>query len=423
MKVKKSRKDEIFSTVGLAKKLIGGFVQTPVSKIYGLVKDTVVMSLDAAALYPTIQMYMNLDYRTFQGKIFEPYTVEKVFKKLHPVMRDDITIEDKKILINDLKNTIYDDVEIYISKSLKRDKKGDKKNIANIKDVRSYLPDYIVSLYAILILSGEKLKDVINPKTDDQYYLLKSYLLPLLENVQKMDMRYKNISSVAKDFLYSRKKFHSEYSDKKIYVATSLHSVHTKFEIMSRDRFYDYIGDKILGIYGVLYDRHDTNLGDDTVYIKEKLDGRSYVKNGMLFYIELLEKVKSETLSVAELESVKQNIFGNFKKIEYDNTVERIWGISLKKYKIRDIEQLFLLSIPFKDDLIKTLELEIGLRDTNQKSRKVAVNSVYGTFGLWSWIFSNPSYIASTFTTEGQKSLKMVQNIAIEIITRLKVRK
>jgi len=148
------------------------------------------------SLYPSKILESNIGFDTYQARVINP----NVYKFLAQ-LEGSIGIKD---ISNDFGISILKLIEKYIE--------NNKKKITNQNKFKQYWYFTIMFLLTYISNSNIPMKNIFEPKTDEQYYLLMFYVLPLLDAINTLhpnkdahnlfiyDYLFKNELEVRKNF-------------------------------------------------------------------------------------------------------------------------------------------------------------------------------------------------------------------------------
>jgi DNA polymerase elongation subunit (family B) len=155
-------------------KVMGAYVQAPTPSIVGLSEDEVIASNDASALYPTTIIHQNIGFDTLRHRFYDPGIVESVIKLLVNVFENK---NDQPQIIEQALNGFQNALEQVLKDFFKR------KTVPKKNEFREFTLVYYTHLLKKIFKYDGKLEDIFKPIDNNTYFLLKSYLFPILEMV------------------------------------------------------------------------------------------------------------------------------------------------------------------------------------------------------------------------------------------------
>ncbi len=395
-------------------KVMGAFVQDPNPGVYGLDDRTIIMSNDASALYPTIEVLLNIGYETLYGRIYDVGIVDNLIKLLSMVEQN----SDKGELIKtQAKNAFLNALQLLIKNYTSRKSVQNKKDF---REINTALADNYFTKIVNYLLTGGSLDKIFKPETDREYYLLKSNLYPLLEIINWLSEKNKGYSQLFVDFIYHSDLFYKKYANSKFYLFTNINSTKTQLQILDIHNIDDLLN-YVLSPYGVLFYKHNEKLA---FTVQQNIDGlkrRKKVKNAMLCIEGIIDNFNNldEELNVflnregkfilteEELETV-------FKKVDEKDPSIIPWRIS----SLKEFEFEFKNKIIDRKVLLNYLKLRAQQLDSVQLGIKVTLNSGYGITGLITYQWSNP-LLGNSITNGGKiYGIKTFQQVAVQTIHR-----
>jgi DNA polymerase elongation subunit (family B) len=385
-------------------KTMGAYVQQPIPAIVGLDEKTVIASNDAAALYPTTGIYQNLGFDTLRDRIYDANLVKKLIQMITKVF--EIKSSNPSAIDSALfgfKNALSSVLNDYFQ----------RKTVQNKKEAREFtLVYYPILLERILKYPG-KLQDIFNPKTDQQYYLLKSCLYPLLETITWLSPQNRGYNQTVVDYVFFNETFSQKYSD--FFIMREINTTKTYFEILDLPKVIQLFETRILNSYGTLYNRHKDKLSYDVEILKDSLDKRRVVKNQMLVLYAVLAQV--EHLS----EDLKQYFYSpaNGEYLSKEQANEILEAIQDMEDREKRIFSLIGVEFVFNNTLETFLSLRAAQLKILQLGIKVSMNSSYGIFAMITWLYANP-LIGNSFTNAGKiYGIKLFQAVSVNILENL----
>ncbi len=387
-------------------KTAGAYVQSTDGYIVGLDENTVIASNDAAALYPTVGIFSNLGYDTLRDRVYDASIVRQIVNLIKNVFKSKDTnpqVIDSAIF--GFRNALLGTLTEYFK----------RKSVPNKKESRDFtLLYYPILLERILRYEGT-LEEIFEPKTDEQYYLLKSCLYPLLETVSWLSSQNRGYSQTIVDYIFFNEIFDNKY--KEFFIMREINTTKTKFEIVDLKAVKELFGKRILNSYGVLYNLHKDKLSYDVEILQDSLRKRRVVKNQML----VLEAVKAQYVNLSnDIQTYFYNPHnGKYLSREQANEIlEMIKDDQPRENRINSLTEIeFDLN---KDNkVLPFIELRTTQLNVLQLGIKVSMNSSYGIFAMPTWVFANP-LIGNSFTNAGKiYGTKLFQAVSINILEGL----
>ena len=385
-------------------KTMGAYVQEPTPAIVGLDEQTVIASNDAAALYPTTGIYQNLGYDTLRDRIYDASLVKKLIQLITKVFEIRGAQPDAiDSAVFGFKNALTQVVTDYFK----------RKSVPNKKEAKEFtLLYYPILLKRVLNYPG-KLQDIFKPQTDQQYYLLKSCLYPLLETITWLSSQNRGYNQTVVDYVFFNDFFYQKH--KQFFIMREINTTKTYFEILDQKQIVEIFKTRILNSYGTLYNLHRDKLSYDVEILKDSLDKRRIVKNQMLVLYAVLK----------QLEHLSEDLIGYFYSpadgefLSKDQANEILEAIQDMEDREKRIYSLTGVEFNFEE----TLELFLSLRASQLKilqlGIKVSMNSSYGIFAMPTWLYANP-LIGNSFTNAGKiYGIKLFQAVSVNILENL----
>jgi len=144
-------------------KFDGAYVKEPRAQIiHGTIID-----MDATSLYPSKILESNIGFDTYKARVLNP----NIYKFLQTI--------EQYIGIQEIPQVIFTNILILIESYIDKN----KKKITNQTKFKQQVYFTLMFLFQYLIDSNIPLKNIYEPKTDEQHYLLLFYLIPLLDVV------------------------------------------------------------------------------------------------------------------------------------------------------------------------------------------------------------------------------------------------
>ncbi len=387
-------------------KTLGAYVQQPTPSVVGLDSKTVIASNDAAALYPTTGIYQNLGYDTLRDRLYDAAIVRQIINLITKVY----DTRDKQPQIIDsalfgFKNALIGTLTEYFK----------IKSVPNKREAKEFtLVYYPILLERILKYDG-KLDDIFHPKTDEQYYLLKSCLYPILETVSWLSPQNRGYNQTVVDFIFFNESFDSKYKD--FYLFKEVNTTKTTFEIINLEELKILFSTRILNSYGALYDLHADNLSYDVEILKDSLSRRRIVKNQQL----VLEAIVAQYVNLSE--EIQTYFYQpqnglHLSEKQANDILDAIKDDQPREYRIASLTGVEFDCGP-EEKALPFMELRATQLGELQLGIKVSMNSGYGIFAMPTWVYASP-LIGNSFTNAGKiYGTKLFQAVSINILESL----
>jgi len=387
-------------------KTLGAYVQSTDGQIVGLEDNIVISSNDAAALYPTVGIFNNLGYDTLRDRIYDTTIVQQIIgliEKVYTARDNNPQLVDSAVF--GFKNALSGMLVDYFK----------RKHVPNKKDATEFTLAYYPILLERLLRYPGILEDIFEPKTDQQYFLLKSCLYPLLETISWLSPQNKGYSQLILDFIFFNDEFDDKYSI--FYYIEEINSTKSRFRKTDVSGIRTLFKTRVLNSYGVLYDLHSTKLSYDVEILKDSLSTRRIVKNQML----VLEAVAAQYPNLSE---DIQIYFYNPENDKYlsneqaNDILDAIKDDQPREFRLKSLTEIeFTLDQDRK--AMPFIKLRIAQLNVLQLGIKVSMNSGYGIFAMPTWLYASP-LIGNSFTNAGKiYGTKLFQAISINILEEL----
>ena len=384
-------------------KTLGAYVQPPIPQIVGLSNYQVIGSQDAKSLYPTIMVLLNIGYDTLRGRIYEWKIVGPVFGMMQRIMeikKDDP--ESLEIGLSNFKGAISAMAKSYCARN-KEDKKA---------EFISFTTEFYGECFRKIINFSGTFESILNPTTDEEYYLLKSAMYPLFEALTWISSHNRGYSTTVVDYVFYNHKFQEKYKDEQFLVFHEINSSKTHVAIFDYNQFVENIATKyVLNPYGTYFDTHTGNKSFEVDLILGGMDDRGFVKNQMLI-------LNAISQNWGKLNIIQQKAFLlDHQKLDETIAREVVELVGDSNAKTREWQLKNLMSITFdtlvtEEKIVERLKLGSTQRESKSNGIKVTLNSGYGIYGMATWIYGN-NLIANSITTGGKiYGIKLFQQIA-----------
>ncbi len=384
-------------------KTMGAYVMQPTPAIVGLEDNVVIGSNDAAALYPTTGIYQNLGYDTLRDRIYDAGIVKSIINLI-------TTVFDKKEtqpnILDSAIGGFRDALLGLLTDYFKR------KSVPNKKEAQEFTLEYYPLLLRRLLSYSGELKDIYQPVTDQQYYLLQSCLYPLLETITWLSPQNRGYNQTAVDYVFFNESFDSKY--RTFYLFREINTTKTWFEIIDIQRFRELLSRRILNSYGTTYNLHEDKLSFDVEIQQDSLRNRRIVKDKQLVleatfeqYINIPSNFQKHFVAPDNIELLSKDQANEILEAIKDDQdrqkrIESLTGVEFKLNSEEEVKPFMKL----RASQLKVLQLGI----------KVSLNSGYGIFAMIGWQYANP-LIGNSFTNAGKiYGTKLFQAVSINIL-------
>lgn len=385
-------------------KTMGAYVQQPTPQIVGLSNTQVVGSQDAKSLYPTIMVLLNIGYDTLKGRIYD-YNI--VGKTLNMMMKVHVMKNERENVVEIATNNF---------KSALRNMTKDYTNREKLKKSKNDFIEFTTEFYGecfrkIVSYQGD-FKNLFTPKTDEEYYLLKSAMYPLFEALTWISPKNKGYSTIIIDHVFYNSKFDSKYENETFVVFDEINSSKTNVKLLNLQEFKEKIASKyILNPYGTYFSKHDDNKSFEVDLILGGMDDRAYVKNQMLI-------INAITANWGKLSQIQQAAFIlDHQKLD-DKIAEEVIELvgdsnaKVKAWQLNNLKSIVFETVVDEEKLRDRLKLAASQRNSKSNGVKVTLNTGYGIYGMATWKYGN-NLIANSITSGGKiYGIKLFQQIA-----------
>lgn len=393
-------------------KVMGAFVQDPNPGVYGLDDREIIMSNDASALYPTIEVLLNIGYETLYGRIYDVGIIDNLIKLFKAM---EVNKDKGNMVLTQAKNAFLNALQLLLKNYTSRKSVGNKKEFTEVNTKLSL--NYFESIGRYL-LKGGKLDNLFKPTTDQEYFLLKSKFYPLLEIINWLSEKNKGYSQLLVDYIYHSDMFYKKYAGKDIYLFTNINSTKTNFIKLNIENIDDYLLKYVLSPYGVLFYKHEEKLAYTVQENMAGLNRRRKVKNAMLCIEGIIDGFNN--LTDKEI-NIFLNKKGNF--ILSEEELKDIFTIIDQKdpksipWRIKSLKEFeFEKTYKDKESLLSFLKLRVQQLNSVQLGIKTSLNSGFGITGLITYQWSNP-LLGNSITNGGKiYGIKTFQQVAVQTI-------
>ena len=389
---------------------LGAYVQKPNPQIIGLSNFEAIGSQDAKSLYPTIMVLMNIGYDTLRGRIYDMSIVGNmlnIIRQLQSLPLD--RIKERTSSIHDLGEKFALMAKDYANS-------GNLSSKLAKSNFIEYCRIFYKNCIRMLVEYSGDFNDILVPKNNEQYFLLKSCLYPLFETLTWIHKFNKGYSQIAVDWVFYNHEFDTKYKDKKFFVIHNINSVSAQDYELDLENMKNYILKQyIINPYGTYFDQHKHNKSFEVDNILKGMDDRAYEKNQMLIITAIIENWKSVP---DELKLTFLNKLGKLEEHEAKAIVD-IVGDPDDKIKGYQVKNLLNVRFDYEalDQVLPGLKLQKTQKNSKSNGIKVTLNSGYGLFGMSTWNYGS-SLISNSITNGGKiYGTKLFQNIAVNRLT------
>ena len=236
-------------------KYYGAFVkQTPTSYYKGLIID-----LDQTSMYPSLIKQYNIEFSTFKAKLYQPFVTDFVLNELHKLVNNTDYI--KKLLMK---------IEITMKKHI------DENDMNRKKEVLSKNIKYITIFLETIKNYGNLQKLLQN----ENYYLLKTKLIPLLEIIELIFSK-NEYNELVYDYLFMNSNdFYDKYKNRKFLIYENPTDSNSKLLIVNLDELLSkYFNKYIITITGCMFIKHEEYTGKIIELINKLMKERKSLQN------------------------------------------------------------------------------------------------------------------------------------------------
>lgn len=341
----------------------------------------------------------NISEETFYGRVYDNIIVDKFIKLLEASLSGQISADQATDMIQQAFKMQFTDFA-------KREK------IQKQKDTVKFNTDYCTFLFSKIVHSGEQFDNILTPKTERQYRLLKSYLHPLLETITWTNPNNLGYNNTIVNWVFFPEEF--EKSIPGAWVLENIYSFKTTLKFQNKQQLADGVFKKyLLNPWGILFIKHKDKLAVDVKRIIDSMASRKIIKNEMIVLGQLLINILAGNDFARKLASML--LMKKFNDIS-DQLIEDAGIANIMKDKnINSVNQLTFEQInTISDIIIDSLSTGVSERDLGQNSRKVYMNLGFGIKGLISFLFASP-LLGNAITSAGKiYGIKTAQNITAQ---------
>jgi len=381
----------------------GAYVQTAPEKgrLVGLEDDQFILSIDATSLYPSAMILNNISEETFYGRVYDEVIVDKFMNLLKATLSEQVSPQQAT-------NMIEQAFMMQFTEFTKREK------INKQKETVAFNVKYCTHLFSRIANSQEKFEDILQPKTERQYRLLKSYLHPILEAITWTNPNNRGYNNTIVNWVFFPEEFENTING--AWVIENIYSFKTSLTYYNKKELAENIFNKyLLNPWGVLFIKHADKLAEDIRKIIESMSSRKVIKDEMLVLGQLLANILEGNQAARDLAS--KLMLNKFDEIDNELIVAAGIDKIMHEKKIAKIEQLSFAELhAIGDILLESLETATSEKNLGQNARKVYMNSGFGIKGLISFIFSAP-LLGNAITSAGKiYGIKVAQNVTAQYI-------
>lgn len=239
----------------------GAFVKSPHPMIIN--DGSIVIDLDATALYPSLILQNNISFDSYKARILPPCTY-KTIQLLNSVL-------GKSNYPTALPDSL---LKMAISYADTKDITRKKATITNIYYILMYL-------FQTLQKANLPFSQIIQPKTDNEVILLKTYLIPLLDVINLIHPANLDYNQFVYDYLFMP----SDDLTKKYNIIYVIHNVNSSYInvqphslLETLDLFKKYSGT----LAGTLFNKHEEHTGLFTDFLNQTGNLRGVYQKKML---------------------------------------------------------------------------------------------------------------------------------------------
>lgn len=248
-------------------KFDGAYVKEPKPQI---ILGTII-DLDATALYPSKILESNIGFDTYRARVLNPNT----YKFLQQL--------ELHLGVQQLSNVIYVNIFQLIENYCVKN----KKKITNQAKFKRQMYYTFMFLLQRLVESNELIKDIYEPKTDEQYFLLLFYLLPLLDLFNNLHPSREAYNPFIYDHIFKNEN-EVRQTYPLLYIIDNIGGSSPSIKKLNTNDTINFINKYSFTICGTCFDKHEENIG---IY-SEMLRNLSALRKG---YNKELEKYAEGT--------------------------------------------------------------------------------------------------------------------------------
>lgn len=385
-------------------KTMGAYVQQPNPQVVGLSNFQVVGSQDAKSLYPTIMVLLNIGYDTLRGRIYEMKIVGKAFnmmKSIHALKFED---EDAvEMSTANFRSALKNMAKMYTDREKMKESKA---------EFIKFSTDFYGECFRKIVDYKGPFENILNPTTDQEYYLLKSAMFPLFEALTWISAINKGYSNTVINYVFYNPTFDTKYQNEEFMIFNEINSSKTNVSILNLVEFKKQITDKyILNPYGTYFDKHDDNKSFEVDLILGGMDDRAFVKNQML----IIEAISQNWKKLSQIQQAAFVLDSEYLDEKIAEEVIELVGDSdpgTKAWQLKNLKSIKFETVVTEERLKARLELAASQRNSKSNGIKVTLNSGYGIYGMATWIYGN-NLIANSITSGGKiYGIKLFQQVA-----------
>ncbi len=382
----------------------GAYVQDPGDKpkIRCLSPTQILFSVDASSLYPSSMILSNISEESLYARIFDNIIVSKTIELIK------ITI-DGKLSVDQAVNVFKNAIQMQITGYHKREK-PDK-----MKERLEFNVNYYTYIFQKIVSSGYTFDQICQPVDNRSYYLLKSYLLALLEAISWTSPYNKGYSNTVIDYVFYPDKWDNKYKESGVWVFENIYSTKSTLKFYNQKDFEDLASRYLLNPYGVLFYRHKDKLAKDILFLDNAMAERKIIKNHMIVFDQILSRINDGNNAAKQI----ANMILEGKQDEI--TDQMIEEAKIKNVLIEKKTKITDLSLQGSGDIKNILSLKVFALNLRQGAIKVFINSAFGIKGLVSFPFA-ANVLGNAITSAGKfYGIKTAQNVAHQVIEAYKL--
>ena len=380
-------------------KVRGAYVQQPESaRLIGIDAHRSIASVDASSLYPSIMILSNISEETLVARLYDLEIVGKFFDLLKQALQADANTKTQ------IKHVFADALQQQFQMFVKKEKPAKQKETLQIN------VEYYSRIFNTIIDSGYSFDQICEPVDDRSYYLLKSYLHPLLEALTWTSPYNRGYNNT----LVKRAYFPEAYEKVKgAWILDNIYSTRTKLIFLDKKALDEYLDRYLLNPFGTIFYRHKTKLAQDVHFLMQALDMRSHIKSEMIVLGQLITNIENGNEDALTFAKYLMN--QEFDRIDQDLIEKAGLAKILREKKIDDISSL---QIVINDDIIKSVETTIFFKNLKQLAAKIFANTSFGIKGLLTFQFAAP-ILGNSITTGGKiYGIKLAQAAAAHVLDK-----
>jgi DNA polymerase elongation subunit (family B) len=392
-------------------KTLGAYVQQPTPQIAGVKQNEIIFSSDAASLYPTIMVLLNIGYDTFMGRVYDNVIVDKTINMIKTIQSQYNTNTEEYIrdISIQFSGAIYNLAKNYCETHEEKNPKADF--------LEFHSKFYKASFEKLIRYRGD-FKNILKPNGDKEYYLLKSVLLPLLETLTWLSSFNKGYNNTLFDYVFDNISFDEKYNNKTFYVAHNINSTKAELLEIQLETFKKEIAEKyIVTPYGTYFYKHSVKKSFEVDLILGGQADRNVAKNAGLILgaiIENWDKISTDIqLKFLTEEILSSDVCDKILEVVGDSDI----NTRAKQKKALINIKIGITEIITPDKIREMLKIIESSNNDDSSTIKVTLNSGYGLYGMPTWQYAN-NIIANSITTSGKiYGTKLFQQVASNVLS------